>query len=134
MGLFKWQVEHMLKKRNRIVASIRKWQTRYLKKIHKFGIELPKTAEQAYALDAKNGNTLWVDALYKELENVRVAFNVLPDENKAPTDHQFLHHHMAFNMKMKDFKHKARFVTAVNMSEALLPLCMAVLYQERQSE
>ena len=27
----------VLKKRDRIVASMRKWQTRYLKKSHKFG-------------------------------------------------------------------------------------------------
>ena len=31
------------------------------------------------ALDAKNGNTLWADAISKEMENVRVAFEVLPD-------------------------------------------------------
>ena len=43
-------------KRDRIVASIRKGQTRYLKKCHKFGIELPKTVEQAVALDAKSDN------------------------------------------------------------------------------
>ena len=42
----------MLKKRDRIIASIRKWQTRYLKKSHKFGIELPKTVDQVLALDA----------------------------------------------------------------------------------
>ena len=48
----------MLKKRDRIIASIRKCQTRYLKKSHKFGIELPKTVENALALDAKNGNIL----------------------------------------------------------------------------
>ena len=37
---FNWWVKHVLKKRDRIIASIRKWQTRYLKKNHKFGIEL----------------------------------------------------------------------------------------------
>ena len=37
-------------------------------------MELPKTVEQAVALDAKNGNTLWADALSKKLENVRMAF------------------------------------------------------------
>ena len=54
---FNCWVKHVLKKRDRIIASIRKWQTRYLKRSHKFGIELPKTVEEAYALDAKNGNT-----------------------------------------------------------------------------
>ena len=40
---FNWWVKHVLKKRDRIIASIRKWQTRYLKRSHKFGIELPTT-------------------------------------------------------------------------------------------
>ena len=54
---FNWWVQHALKKRDRIIVSIRKWQTQYLKRSHKFGIELPKTVEEAYALDAKSGNT-----------------------------------------------------------------------------
>ena len=48
----------MLKKRDRIVASIRKWQAIYLNRRHKFGIGFPKTAKQALALDAKNVNAL----------------------------------------------------------------------------
>ena len=51
---FNWWVKHVLKKRDRISASIRKWQTRYLKKRHEFGKELPKTVEQAYILDARS--------------------------------------------------------------------------------
>ena len=80
----------MLKKRDRIIASIRKQKTRYSKKSYKFGIELPKTVEQAYALDAKNVNTLWADAISKEMENARVAFKVLPDGKSVPIGHQFV--------------------------------------------
>ena len=36
--------------------------------------KLPKTAEEAYALDVKNCNTMWADVISKEKENVRVAF------------------------------------------------------------
>ena len=81
---FNWWVKYVLKKRDRIIARIRKLQTRYLKKSHKFGIELPKTIEQALALDAKNGNTLWADVISKELENVRVAYEILSDQKSAP--------------------------------------------------
>ena len=55
---FNWWVKHVLKKRGRIIASIKTWQTRYIKKSHKFGIELPKTMEQALALNTKNGDAL----------------------------------------------------------------------------
>ena len=80
----------MLKKRDRIIASIRKQQTRYPKRSHKFGIEHPKTVEEALALDAKNGNTLWADAISKKMENVRVAFKVLPDGKSVSIGDQFV--------------------------------------------
>ena len=38
---FNWWVKHVLKNRDMIIAIIRKWQTRYLKKSHQFDIELP---------------------------------------------------------------------------------------------
>ena len=63
-------------------SDIRKQQTRYLKKSHKFGVELPKTVEHALALNTKNGNTIWADKISKELENVGVAFGILPDTKK----------------------------------------------------
>ena len=55
---YNWLVKHELKKKDRTIASVRKWQRRYLKRSHKFGIEHPKTVEEALTLDAKNGNTL----------------------------------------------------------------------------
>ena len=80
----------MLKKRCRMIASVRKWHTRYLKKSHKFGIYLPETVEQALALDVKNWNSLWADTISKELENIRVAFVISPNEKKVPIGHQFM--------------------------------------------
>ena len=87
---FNWWVKYVLKKRDRIIAGVRKRQTRYLTRSHKFGIELPKTVEEALTLDAKNGNTLWADAISKEMENARVAFEVLPDGKSVPIGHQFV--------------------------------------------
>ena len=87
---FNWWVIHVLKRRDRIIASIRKQQNRYLKKSHKFGIELPQAAEQIFAQDANNCNTLWADAISKEMENVRVVFEVLPDGKSVPIDQQFV--------------------------------------------
>ena len=49
---FNWWVKNVLKKRDRIIANIRKQETRYLKKSIEFGIELSYTVEQTYALDA----------------------------------------------------------------------------------
>ena len=64
---FAWWTEHVLKKRDRIIAKVTK---RYNKVTHKFGIELPTSVEHAYEIDKKNGNTLWRDAIAQEMENV----------------------------------------------------------------
>ena len=42
-----------------------KRQTRYLKKTHKFGIEMPKTVKESAELDTKNGDIKWMDAIAK---------------------------------------------------------------------
>ena len=76
---FDWWVQHVLEKRDNKIASVRKWQTSYLKLSHKFGVYFPKAMEHAFAMDAKNGNTFWADVISKEMENVRVAFEVLSD-------------------------------------------------------
>ena len=51
---------------------------------HKYGIEIVTSVEHAYEIDRVNSNTLWKDALAKEMTKVRVAFKVLEEEMKAP--------------------------------------------------
>ena len=80
---FNWWVHQVLKKRDRIISLVKKRQTRYLKKTHKFGVELPKSVSHAYALDLKNKNEFWAKAIAKEMKNVRVAFSI-KDEDEIP--------------------------------------------------
>ena len=42
--------------------------------MHKFGVELPYSVEEAYKLDEKNNNNYWRAAIEKEMSRVRVAF------------------------------------------------------------
>ncbi len=86
--VFNWWVPHVLKKHDRIISLLCKRTTRYLKKTHKFGIEVPKTVKEALALDSKNGNTLWADAIAKEMKEINIAFNILPDEHSASIGYQ----------------------------------------------
>jgi hypothetical protein len=104
---FNWWVPHVLKKRDRIISLVCKRTTRYLKRIHKFGIEVPKSVKEALALDLKNGNTLWADAIAKEMKEVWIAFNILPDGRSAPIGYQKIPCHMIFDVKMEDFQQKA---------------------------
>ena len=114
---FNWWVPHVLRKRESIIALVKKRQTRYLKRTHKFGIELPKTVDNALALDKKNGNTYWADAINKEIKNVRVAFKILDTDERPPVGYQFIRCHMVFDIKIEDFQRKARFVAGGHMTE-----------------
>jgi hypothetical protein len=104
---FTWWVPHVLKKRDQIISLVRRGTTRYLKRTHKFGIEIPKTVNEALALDRKNGNTLWANAIAKEMREVRIAFNILPDGVSASIGYQKIPCHMVFDVKMGDFRRKA---------------------------
>ncbi len=100
---FNWWVPHVLRKRDRIISLVRKRNPCYLKRTHKFGIELPKTVKEALALDKKNGNTFWADAIAKEMKDVCVAFKILLDGQSAPIGYQKIPCHMIFDIKMDDF-------------------------------
>ena len=80
---FNWWVHHVLRKREHIIALVKKRSTRFLKKTHKFGIEVPRSVAEAYALDKKNGNTLWADSIIKEMKNIRIAFKILANGDKV---------------------------------------------------
>lgn len=115
---FNWWVPHTLKKRDRIISLVKKRSPRFLKRTHKFGIEVPKTVKEALELDKKNGNTLWADAIAKEMKDVRVAFKILPDGQSAPIGYQKIPCHMIFDVKMEDFRRKARLVAGGHRTEA----------------
>ncbi|CAJ1941748.1 unnamed protein product [Cylindrotheca closterium] len=104
---FKWWVPYTLKKRNAIIAKVK---SRYHKRTHKFGIRIPKTVQEARELDRINGNDLWEQALGKEMSNVRVAFKMLNEEDKAPVGHTKIKCHIVFDVKMETLRPKCRLV------------------------
>jgi hypothetical protein len=112
---FDWWVHYVLKKRDRIISAVK---NRYHKRTHKFGIELPKSVAEARAIDRKNGNTLWEDAIKKEMKAVEVAFRILDDGENAPPTYQQVRCHIIFDIKMDTFARKARYVAQGNMTEA----------------
>ena len=115
---FNWWVPHVVKKRARIISLVRQREARYLKRNEKFGISVPRTIKEAHVLDGQNGNTFWADAIAKEMKNVKVAFKPLDADEFVPRDHQFVRCHMIFDVKMEDFRRKARFVAGGHMTKA----------------
>jgi hypothetical protein len=103
---FAWWVPSVLRKRDVIVSAV---TSRVRKTSHKYGIELPTSVKNSIEIDRKNGNTLWQDALLKEMGNVCVAFEILGPGMKAPPGWHKASGHFVFDMKM-DFTRKARWV------------------------
>ena len=100
----------MLWKRDVIVFAVKLCVVRTT---HKYGIELPKpgrdTIRHAMELDRKNGNSLYMDALHKEMGNVMIAFEIKNLGEKAPPGWFKATGHIIWDVKM-DFTWKARWV------------------------
>ena len=77
-----WWVPYTLRNRDKIISAV---NARLKRTTHEYGVAVPCSVEEAYALDTKNGNNLWRDALDKEMSNLWVAFNILDtDCNPLP--------------------------------------------------
>ena len=113
---FAWWVPFMLKKRNRILAKVK---SKYCLMTHKFGIRIPKTVEEAKKIDEHNGDTLWWDAICKEMRNVHPAFEVFEGQvENIPKDYQLMWCHMILDVKFgENFRCKARLVAGGHMTD-----------------
>jgi hypothetical protein len=63
--------------------------------------------QEAIEIDRKNGNTLWQDAIKKEMDAFSIAFHILADDKKILPGYQQIKCHLIFDIKMEDFKHNA---------------------------
>ena len=85
---------------------------------YKFGVEVPRSLRHARKLDEQNGNTLWKEAILKELKQLDDynTFKLVQDEKIE--DYQEIPYHFVFDVKF-DLRHKARLVAGGNHCEEL---------------
>ena len=119
---FNWWAKSVLRKRNRIISKLK---SKYWETTHKFGIEVPRSVEQALAIDEQTGTDHWRKALNKEMSRVKVSWKahdghtqeqVRKGEAKDLIGYQEIKCHLIFDIKM-DFTRKARFVAGGHMTE-----------------
>ena len=67
-------------------------------------------------LDQTNNNDLWEKANIKELDKVRVTFELLDEENKIPIGTKKINYHFVFDVKM-DLTRKARLVAGGHLNK-----------------
>ncbi len=111
---FQWWVPDTIKRKERIIKAVK---TRYQKRTHKYGLRLPKSVEEAYAIDAETGADFWHQAIMKEMKNNAVAFKFLENGESLPVGSKWIPFHMIFDIKC-NFTHKARFVAGGHMTDA----------------
>ncbi len=126
---FAWWVKDVIKKRNRIIAKVK---ARYWRTTHKFGIELPKTVAEAYAIDKRTGTDHWRRAIEKEMSKIRGMGAFERYDKASPDDLRTgrvklpgfmeINCHMVFDVKMDGkFTRKARFVANGNQTADIAP-------------
>jgi hypothetical protein len=103
---FEWWVPTVIRRQRRLIKGA---MNRHQRVGYKFGIRLPRSVKDAEFLDQENGNTLWMDALRKEISAVMVAFEVQPEGIKDVAGYKRIPGHVVWDVKM-DFTRKARYV------------------------
>ena len=110
---FAWWVPQVIKKR---AAIIQKVKSKYWQRTHKCGIRIPKNVKEAKEIDAANGDTLWWDAICKEMANVCIAFE---EQDGMPVGHKKLGVHLVFDVKLgENYRRKARLVADGHRTES----------------
>jgi len=106
----------VLLRRDRFISKLRKGKTKYWQRTHKYGIELPKSVQEALEIDRKTGMTFWRDAIEKEMRNIMPAFQ-FSDDDKIPIGHKHITCHMIFDVKMVGLVRKAHFVAGGHLTD-----------------
>ena len=95
-----------MRKRNRIISPI---NSRIKKANHKFGIEIQTSYADCKRLDKDDGNTVWIDAMKKEMKDDFIAFKILEKDEHILVGYKRSIGHIIFTVKM-DFTRKDRWV------------------------
>ena len=111
---FKWWVKKVLRHHKRTISKVKARMRKPNR--FKFGVKVPMTVEEALRLDHENGNTLWFDAIEKEMKNSRVAFKLLGREDNPPVGFKEITCHLIFDVKM-DLTRKARYVAGGHLTD-----------------
>ena len=115
---FAWWIPAVIKRRSAIIKKT----SRKIRTNMKFRIYVPKNYTEAIAMDQANGNTLWQDAVKKEMHNVEVAFRFLDEDGvRVPIGFKKITCHLIYDVNF-DLTRKARYVGGGHLTS--VPACM----------
>ena len=106
----------------RVQKGSRKRKKLSLAPLYKYGIQVPRNAKQAQQLDEANGNTLWQDAMDKELNALLdmdcFEFHPAGHHKTLGSEWQRTTLHMVFDVK-QSLQRKARLVASGHLVEMM---------------
>ena len=94
---FSWWIPCVMRKRDRIISTV---NSRVKKVTHKYSVAIPNSVEDCFKLDKSNGKSLWRDALSREMNNLRVPFDILEDKRSLPPGYTKSSGHIIFDVRM----------------------------------
>lgn len=110
---FAWWAPQVLKRKLRLIKMAVR---RHKRRGYKFGVKVPNTVLEALEIDKENGNTLWRDAIAKEMDAVRIAFDIRDSHTKPAPGLKYLELMMVFDVKL-DMKRKARMCARGDLTD-----------------
>ena len=87
----------MIKKR---LSTIQKIKLKYWQCTHKYGMSIPKTVKEAQDFDKENGNTMWSDAIKKEMPKIVAAVEEHKGDVQQLVGYQQISGHLIFDIKL----------------------------------
>ena len=75
--------------------------------------------EEAISINRKIGNMHLPDTIVKEEENLKVAFHISPNGEKAPNGCQVVNSYMVFDIKIENLRRKAYLVVGSHTTQML---------------
>ena len=104
------------------VRRISKNKRDQMKKREKFGVRIPNNVREALIYDREAGNTLWTDAIKKEmtaLDEARV-FEYHSPHFEVRKDYQYCPLQIIFDVKQEDLRRKARLVAGGHIIDSTM--------------
>jgi hypothetical protein len=109
---FAWWAKKVLRQRDHI---IKKAKSCYWTRMHKYGVQMPKSVAEALRIDEETGTDLWCRVIEKEMRAIACAFE-FKDNNVMLPGYLKVDCHMVFDVKMT-LERKARYVAGGHQTE-----------------
>jgi hypothetical protein len=91
---FKWWIKQIYMKKERFIKTVK---SGYTTRTHTFGMCVPKTIEEALAIDKATDTMYCHNAIQKEMK--RLDFKFLDENDSVPIDYKWIKCHLIFKVK-----------------------------------